>query len=212
NAFRQFGLFVLRDFFSATDRDRLTTVWDEFYHRALEQQRLVGAHGGSNQDLCEPPPQEIAELYRHPRLVELLQRVYGEDIVFCQQRVLIKDAHFGGGIFAHQDFSYYLGGMEKTGLFIPLTACGRDNGGLHFMLESHKLGYLGDRGYIPADRLVDGTVPGLRTVCPTVRPGDVVLMHICLLHYSNDQQVSAPRVYVNPYYQPATDGSYDNLI
>jgi hypothetical protein len=37
-------------------------------------------------------------------------------------------------------------------------------------------------------------------------------MDICTLHYSHDMVEQDPRVYVNPYYQPATDGSYETLL
>lgn len=142
----------------------------------------------------------------------MLSTRYGEHIVFCSQRVLIKDAHFGGGVPPHQDFSYYRGGMDKTGMFIPLTTCHRDNGGLNFLLRSHKFGYLGDQGHIPYERLVNDSLPGMQSVCPTLEPGDVALMDICTLHFSHDAVRPEPRVYVNPYYQPATDGSYDTLV
>lgn len=52
----------------------------------------------------------------------------------------------------------------------------------------------------------------LEVVAPTVSPGDVVVMDICTWHFSLDSETHEPRVYVNPYYQPATDGSYDTLL
>jgi hypothetical protein len=211
-AYREFGLFVIRNFFPTDETRRLCGIWQEFYEKVLKGRRVVGANGASAQDLSELPPQAIRDLYRHPLLIELMKELYGNDIVFCQQRVLIKDDRFSGGVPPHQDFSYYRGGMEKTGMFIPLTVCGPDNGGLHFILRSHKFGYLGDRGYIPPDRLVNGSIPGFDRVCPTLRPGDVALMDICLFHFSENATVPDPRVYVNPYYQPATDGAYDGLI
>jgi Phytanoyl-CoA dioxygenase (PhyH) len=210
--YREHGLFVIRGFFSPSERHSLAETWEEFYSRSLLEQRAVGGGGSSRQDLFESPPEIITDLYKNPKILKLVQAIHGPDIIFCSQRVLIKDAHFGAGVPPHQDFSYYFGGMEKTGLFIPLTTCARENGGLNFILRSHKLGYLGDQGYVPPDRLVDGSIPGFTTVCPTLFPGDIALMDVCLLHFSYDATSPDPRVYVNPYYQPASDGSYNTLM
>jgi len=212
SAFRNYGVFVIRDCFSDRETTELVSVWNDFYESDLRNNRLVGANGASAQDLCETVPDAIARLYKHPRLVALMNSIYGENVVFCQQRILIKDHHFGGGVPGHQDFSYYRGGMNKVGLFVPLTLCHPRNGGLHFVLKSHKFGYLGERGYIPSPKLLPPHLDKLEVVSPTVRPGDVMLMDICTWHFSLDSETGESRVYVNPYYQPATDGSYDTLL
>ena len=99
-----------------------------------------------------------------------------------------------------------------SGSWEGVNVCHPGNGGLHFLLKSHKLGYLGDRGYIPSQRLFPKNESKFEILSPTVSPGDIILMDICTLHGSLDSETGEPRTYVNTYYQPATDGSYEHLL
>jgi len=120
----------------------------------------------------------------------------------------VKDAHSRAPVFLHQDFGYNRGWPEKTSVFVPLTPMCPENGGLVLYPGTHALGYLGDAGEVNAGVLD----PAWPTVCPSLEPGDVVLMHDCTWHASRPHVAGPDRVLAQLTYQPATDPSSAELL
>jgi hypothetical protein len=108
----------------------------------------------------------------------------------------------------HHDFGYDLGWPEKTSVFIPLSKANEDNGSLVCYPGTHKFGYLGDIGeFNPA--VMD---PDWPKVCPSIEPGDIVMMHECAWHESPAHSQGPDRVLVQVTYQPANDPSGTALL
>lgn len=116
-------------------------------------------------------------------------------------RLLKKDAEDASAVFLHQDFGYEYGFLDRYSLFVPLTTCSVENGGLTFIPGSHKFGYLGDAGAIQ-----DSLVPqDLETITPTAHPGDIIVMNTCTWHRSGANEAKTERVYYDIRLNPAED-------
>jgi ectoine hydroxylase-related dioxygenase (phytanoyl-CoA dioxygenase family) len=93
-------------------------------------------------------------------------------------------------VFLHQDSSYHFGSDQKYSIFIPLTDCRIDNGGLIFIPGSHKFGFMGDAG-----ALNDIYPEGLTLVSPELSVGDLLVMNSHMWHKSRTNVSGEPRIY-----------------
>ncbi len=111
-------------------------------------------------------------------------------------RIVKKDKSNFQPVFLHQDTCYQMGGFERYSLFIPLTPCNFDNGGLVLYPGTHHFGYLGDAGEIG-----DVLPAGYPKIVTDVVPGDVVIMHSATWHESPENRSLADRVYLEVHLQ-----------
>lgn len=108
------------------------------------------------------------------------------------KRLLSKTEDSPAPVILHQDICYQYGDTEQYSFFMALTDCGHTNGGLKFYPGTHKLGYLGDAGELDPKVLPKGL-----PVCdPEMEPGDVVIMHSALWHFSDAFISGNERIYI----------------
>lgn len=117
-------------------------------------------------------------------------------------RVVRKDEQNAESVFVHQDSPYCLGFFDRYSLFIALSDCGPDNGGLFVYPGTHHFGYLGDAGAVREEL----TRPMFR-LAPELRPGDCLVMHSAVWHGSPRNATGAPRVMYDIQIQPVGDPS-----
>jgi hypothetical protein len=150
-------------------------------------------------------PDPLGSIYRHPRLVEVANRILGPDVALYYNRLLVKDEVWSGSVEMHQDMPYFHGSTGKLSVFVPLEPFNQTTGGLMIVTGSHKFGNLGMRGTILPDRF-----PALPVAAPSLEPGDVLLMTFLTWHTSDAPTVARDRPVLQIIYQPADDGSYFN--
>lgn len=146
-------------------------------------------------------------LPKHPELLRIVEAAFGPDIALYNYRFVVKDKHARGEVFPHQDTGYHVGFPRKASLFVALSECDSQNGGMKFYTGTHKYGYLGDAGEI-AQQLLEGR----SWSCPFLEPGDAVLMHSALWHASFAHISGPDRVLADIIYQPADDPSGKELL
>jgi hypothetical protein len=198
--YRALGVAILRQAISASAIAAWLAAWQCFHAETIAESRTVNRFNPVV--LNEPVPAELAAIFRHPEILDIMERLY-PDLGTCGQRFLIKDKHSQGPVFFHQDFGYNLGWPEKTAVFLPLTPMLPDNGGLAFLPGTHQAGYLGDVGEID----IEAIAPDWPILRPTLAPGDLILMHSFTWHGSGPHVAGAERVVVQLQYQPASDPS-----
>ncbi len=118
----------------------------------------------------------------------------GSDFV----RIVKKDSTNFSKVFLHQDTGYQIGGFEKYSLFIALTECNEDNGGLTLLPGTHHFGYLGDAGEIN-EKILPKNYP---RITPNAEPGDILIMHSSTWHESPQSKNLKDRVYLEVHIQP----------
>lgn len=199
--FAQTGLFVVRRAIPANDLLPLRAAWDEFYAAELASGENVSRFNPVSIDLAIPPA--LQAVCRLPALLEIVEQVFGPDLALYAQRFVIKDKHRLGNIFLHADFPYHFGWPNKASVFVAFSPVSRDNGGMYFYPGTHQFGYLADTGELNADVLPKGWP----MVCPSLDPGDIVLMHSATWHGSHPFCHGPNRILADIIYQPADDPS-----
>lgn len=204
-AFDRDGVFIARKAIPVLDLIDWQRAWDVFSRE--------GRTAGWNPVQVQGPfPSPLADLYKHPAILDLVEAVFGPDIGLYNFRFVVKDAQARGSVFLHQDTGYHVGHMTKLSAFVALSECNILNGGMQFALGTHRYGYLGDAGEINRTGLRDDWAVDFEMDCPELQPGDVVLMDSRLWHGSVKHTGGPDRVLADVIYQPANDPSGLELV
>ena len=203
--YRRVGFFVVRGAIPERQVSRWQAEWARFQSEALGEGRDVNKFNPVH--LNEEAPKSLAEIYKCPELLDVLEQVY-PDLALFMQRFVIKDCHSRAPVFLHNDFCYDYGWPEKTTVFIPLSPSNEKNGGISFYPGTHHLGYLGDAGECNRDLLS----PDWPLVCPDLEPGDIALCHTCTWHCSPPHTDGPDRILVQATFQPSDDPSSTVLL
>ncbi len=123
----------------------------------------------------------FAKLARHPRMVEPIKQLFGEDVYMHQFKINGKAA-FDGDVWQwHQDYGTWVNDDQMPearamNVAIFLDEVNEFNGPLMFIPGSHKLGVL--------DAAHDKLVARGGIVAPKGPAGSMILFHGCLVHAS----------------------------
>jgi hypothetical protein len=200
DVYRETGFFVLRSVIPESQIREWQHEWDRFYTESLANRRDVDPFNPVA--VHEQIPEVLSQIHKCPQLLDVMQLVY-PDLALFMQRFVIKDERSRDPVFVHQDFCYDFGWPDKTTVFIPLSACNQDNGGISCYPGTHHFGYLGDAGETNTKILGDDWP----LVCPSLEPGDLCLMHTCTWHCSPPHVHGPDRILVQATFQPASDPS-----
>ena len=196
--FRTVGAFVVRDLFPAATVAAWQAAWGEFQANMLAVRKV----GFNKVAVEEPLPPVLATMYESDHHRAVARKLFGEDVGLYNHRFVIKDQFSRDPVFLHHDYCYQLGLPEKASFFTPLSACGRENGGLEFFLGTHQYGYLGDAGEIDPNAF-----PAWPTILPELNPGDLVVMDSSTWHRSGPHLGGPDRILADTIIQPASDPS-----
>jgi len=139
-----------------------------------------------------------------PRVTECFARLFGGNYRCADPHFFRKDQGWPGKVKLHNDLMYMSGSQDKFSVFVALTECSAENGGLILYPGTHHFGLLGDAGELDRSALPDG----LPAVCPTLTPGDCLFMHSAVWHESNPLQSGSERVYYEFKLIHADDPAY----
>lgn len=131
----------------------------------------------------------------------LIKSFFDGNVGVYNIRIVKKDKDDDLPVFLHQDIGYQYGSFNRYSLFIPLTRCQKDNGGLTFIPGTHKFGFLGDAGEIN-EKIIPTDLVHLT---PEIMPGDVVVMDSCLWHKSGPNLAGSERVYYDIHINSSQD-------
>jgi hypothetical protein len=198
-AYEADGVVVMRRVFTPADVETLREGWRNL-KSSMEQ------HGLQRQArfVFGVLPEPIVSVWQHPTLLRIVKTLIGNDLALYMNRLLVKDEHWTGPIVIHQDMPYFNGGLQKVSVFVPLEPTQADggNGGLKFVLGSHRYGNL-ERGAINREQW--DPMPEL---APSLDVGDIVVMNFLTWHYSEHPVVPSDRPLLQLAYQPSDDGSF----
>ena len=197
--YNEIGAIVVPDVLSADEVQRLRRVTDEFVERARgvtahnEIYDLEDSHTPDNPrvrrikaaHLHHP---EYARLVRHPKILAVLQDLWGPDIRFDTAKLNMKCAGFGAPVEWHQDWAFYPHTNDDlAAVGVMFDDMEMANGPLMIVPGSHR-GPIHDHhadgmfcgAMDPANRDVDyaGAVP------LTGRAGSITVHHVRAVHGS----------------------------
>ena len=149
----------------------------------------------------------LTKIVDEPEFVSIAATFFNGNVGNDFIRIVKKDDRDTMPVFLHQDTCYQIGGFERYSLFIALTDCNQENGGLSAYPGTHNFGYLGDAGEI-ADLLPAG-YPVVRT---DLEAGDIFIMHSATWHESSENLSRSNRVYLEVHLQSADEPTTKRVI
>jgi ectoine hydroxylase-related dioxygenase (phytanoyl-CoA dioxygenase family) len=179
--------------------------WEKFYSNELESNRTVGHN---KVEVKEALPESLDINFLTDAHIQIAIEIVGENVGLYNHRFVIKDKFSKDSVFLHQDSCYHIGFPNKFSFFTPITKSSPENGGMGFYLGTHQYGLLGDAGEINPDAF-DDQWP---IVHPIVNPGDLIIMHSCLWHFSSPYETGEDRVLADTILQSSSDPSTSNII
>lgn len=197
--YRQIGAIVVPDVLDAEEVARLRAVTDAMVEGArgltehseiydLEDshtptsprvRRIKAAH------LHHP---EFARLVRHPRIVAVLQDLWGPDIRFDTAKLNMKSAGFGAAVEWHQDWAFYPHTNDDlAAVGVMMDDMELENGPLLIIPGTHHgpvFDHHTDGAFCGAMDPVRGDIDFLRAVALTGKAGAITVHHARTVHGS----------------------------
>lgn len=151
---------------------------------------------------------DLSKIILESGFIKIASHFFAGNVGCYSMRIVKKDAVDVKPVFLHHDVSYHMGGFERYSIFIPLTKCSFDNGGLICYPCTHHFGYLGDAGEISDNILPDG----YPKIISNMEPGDALIMHSAVWHESPENKNLTDRVYFDIYIQNANETTTKSVI
>lgn len=141
------------------------------------------------------------ELCKHPRVLDAVEGVLGPDILVWATSIFPKKARDPGYISFHQDATYWgLDSSQVTTAWIALTESTPENGCMRVVPGSHKEKVYPHRETWAAGNMlsrgqeVEVKVDESKAVDIVLRPGEMSLHHVNIIHGSNANPSDKPRI------------------
>ena len=216
--YRRDGYIVVPDVLSADDIADLRRVTDAF----VEASRAASSHTDvfdlePGHSAAQPRLRRIktphlhdpvyARMVRHPKIVAVLQKLWGPNVRFDISKLNLKAAGFGSPVEWHQDWAFYPhtnDDLAAVGIMIDdFTA---DNGSMLVIPGSHT-GRIHDhhaKGHFVGG--IDPTTSGIdfsKAVMCTGKAGSITVHHARLVHGSSANVSGQPRRFLLHQYRAA---------
>ena len=216
--YRRDGYIVVPDVLSAEDVASLRRVTDEF----VELSRKTSEHTDvfdlePGHTAAQPRVRRIktphlhhpayARQVRHPKIVAVLQKLWGPNVRFDLSKLNLKAAGFGSPVEWHQDWAFYPHTNDDlAAVGIMIDDFTEDNGSMLVIPGSHT-GPIHDHhakgcfvgGIDPATSAIDFS----RAVMCTGKAGSITVHHVRLLHGSSANISGKPRRFLLHQYRAA---------
>ena len=159
-----------------------------------EYQRLVDAHGGTLKhfDKAHHKFGWAYDLVLHPRIVDRVAEILGDDVVVWGSLILSKPPHDDGFVAWHQDGEYatFLGGAPAVSAWIALSDSTTESGCMRVIPGSHKTKLAHAERGDPKNMLSHGQeiaaeVDESQAVDVVLHAGEMSLHHVDIVHGSN---------------------------
>ncbi len=162
----------------------------------------------------------INELIRDPRILDAVEDVLGPNILAWGTNFFIKEPHDDAFISWHQDSTYWgLSHPDVVTAWIALSEVTSENGAMRMFRGSHLLDQLphvdtfAEHNLLTRGQEVQIDVDESKTVDLPLKPGEMSLHHVRIVHGSNPNPTDTRRIglairYV-PTYVSQTSGARD---
>lgn len=133
----------------------------------------------------------LAELVRHPRILDAIEDLYGPDLLCWSSNFFIKESETPAFVSWHQDSTYWgLSKPDVVSAWVAFTAADRANGAMRVIPGSHKRDQIPHRDTFAKHNLltrgqeVAVEVDESEAVTIELEPGEMSLHHVRLVHGS----------------------------
>lgn len=153
----------------------------------------------------------LADLVRHPRILDAVEDVLGPNILCWGSSFFIKEPRNAGFVSWHQDSTYWgLDPADVVTAWFALSDSTPDNGAMRVIPGSHKLDQVPHQDTFNKDNLLSRgqevmvDVDPARAVMMPLRAGEISLHHVRLIHGSDPNPSDTRRVGFAIRYIPTT--------
>ncbi len=133
----------------------------------------------------------LAELIRHPAILDAVEDLLGPDILCWNTNFFIKEAETPSFVSWHQDSTYWgLSSPDVCTAWVALTSSDLDNGAMAVIPMSHTMDQIPHRDTFDRDNLLTRgqeiavDVDESEAVPLVLKPGEMSLHHVRLVHGS----------------------------
>ena len=198
-SYRENGFVVLKNLFSEAEVDKLR----QYAGADIDpSQVMVKADLNGHQTklrMWNRPEDDLYGMFsRNARLVDNVERIFGEEVYVYSSKMILKNAREGGAWEWHQDYGYWYNYgclmpnmMSST---IAVDKATRENGCLQVLKGSHKIGRInhervGDQTVVDQERM-EAAKERFSLEYIEMSPGDTLFFDGNILHRS-DANLSA---------------------
>lgn len=146
-----------------------------------------------------------SKLVSHPGNARVLEQILGEPAMplpIVQYRAYVPGSHVGA---VHQDGFYSPGIKNYKPVWVTLTDCPREVGGLMIAVGQNHRGYLHNSAKPPYFPIPEGVVPADSWATTHYRPGDLLIVHPSTPHVGGANRSNVCRVTFDTRVQSAAD-------
>ncbi|KAI8095990.1 hypothetical protein BDF21DRAFT_353984 [Thamnidium elegans] len=214
------GFLLIQDFFSTAEHQSLENFCDEFqtwgkekgkWMQYYEHNTVTGEDQLCRTENFTPFHQGMKDYVNSPRLLQVLERLHGEQYVLFKEKVNYK-LPGGGGFPAHQDAPAFVqfGQASHMTVMFTIDATTAANGCLEVVPGSHINDC--DRRILPQEKH-DGSIAmdwvNKHNWVPVhCQPGSVLIFGAYLAHRSGDNVTENARKAVYLTYNAASEGNF----
>jgi len=151
----------------------------------------------------------INQLIRDPRILDVVEDILGPDILAWGTNFFIKDPHDEAYISWHQDSTYWgLSHPDVVTAWIALSDVTPENGAMRMLPGSHLLDQLphvdtfAEHNLLTRGQEVQVEVDESKTIDVPLKPGEMSLHHVRIVHGSNPNPTDTRRIGLAIRYVP----------
>jgi non-heme Fe2+,alpha-ketoglutarate-dependent halogenase len=151
----------------------------------------------------------VNEIIRDPRIVDVVEDILGPNILVWGSNFFIKDPHDPAFISWHQDSTYWgLSHPDVMTAWIALSDVTVENGAMRMLPGSHLIDQLphvdtfADNNLLTRGQEVQIDVDESKAVDIPLKPGDMSLHHVRIVHGSNPNPTETRRIGLAIRYVP----------
>jgi len=143
----------------------------------------------------------VADLIRHPRILDVAERIVGPDILVWQTTFFIKEAHDPSFVSWHQDSTYWgLSEPEVVTAWVALSPSTSLSGCVRVIPGTHRLDQMphvetrAAQNLLTRGQEIAVDVDEAKAVSMTLEPGEMSLHHIRTFHSSEPNRSDERRI------------------
>ena len=151
----------------------------------------------------------VNEIIRNPRIVDVVEDILGPNILVWGSNFFIKDEHDPAFISWHQDSTYWgLSHPDVMTAWIALSDVTVENGAMRMLPGSHLIDQLphvdtfADHNLLTRGQEVQVDVDENKAIDMPLKPGDMSLHHVRIVHGSNPNPTDTRRIGLAIRYVP----------
>jgi len=212
------GFIVVPDVISEEDLAELRKVTEEFVEASRQTLEhtdvfdLEPGHSASQPRLRRIKTPHLqhpvyARMVKHPKIVAVLQRLWGPNIRFDLSKLNLKAAGFGSSLEWHQDWAFYPHTNEDlAAVGIMIDDFKPDNGSMLVIPGSHTgpiYNHHAKGHFVGGIDPVESGIDFSKSVMCTGKAGSITVHHVRLLHGSSANTSGRPRRFLLHQYRAA---------